>query len=1379
MADGLVMRAIAGVNSRALLVGLVTALAIVGFAFAGLPGSALAGPTGHPGASSASAPKSAAPDLSGGPLTPVAGSGTSLSPTQPTTLGTVTVTPDDAAYNANAQDMVTVTLAPSQSLSALVNAQSDVASAQYRHFLSTATLGAQYGNPDYASVEAYFGGFGLSVTPSDSSLTMSVSGTVAQISAAFHTSLAAYSQTYTSGGNWNPSFGSGSGVAGSAESGPVIYTNIAPAELPVGIAGVVNGIAGLDQMVATPEIAMPAGLYPGLNANIQSDPANATIACTFGAFGGPCNSELDMYQSDAVHDYLWTDFTPAGLTCADYRICGDDQMLFPSSMAAITGATSLWSGADSLSHVQDRGQGITIAVIEVGCAFPSDLSAWSNMSFPHTPDQLANRLTQIALDVPGLELFPNTNLVDCEDQGLDAGWTLETSLDVEYAAAMAPQAHIDVVGIPYPGNFSAFDLAYADVAQYLSLGSTGGSCPGTAALAAANLYVVQGTAGSGTCAVTITSNSYGEGEEYQYFYGSPIYLTAATEELQVLNAVGVTNFFASGDGGGTDIAVNDFASADSLGATSVGGAQITAEHAGTPFPITSTNFTYCDGELLSPTDCYGANGTAYFATVNGIASTGYWAYGEGLTGTYTGVEGGGFGQSLAVSQPWWQNALDTYSTGSKIDPVVSLAAAFNMTIYGLGSWYLFYGGTSFACPTMAAEWALIEEQANLVFGNPEIGDANPLLYAAHNAYEAHAVATNPYTPDGDDDDFTAAPVNSFTWYYYNLSIEVPSAPVQPVWFPSLANPAGSGWNYLQGLGIPNVAELDLAYFGTTGSPGHALANPAFGIFEVTSGGLVPVPNTLSAGTTYNFQVLNSNGRSGVFDVSAYSGQSSNGAYGGGTVTTYQTAGNGKFSYTPTTGTPPGGAGATTYGYFLVKSVVGGSNAEWAFDSYAVAAPTPTGTLTLCVVDPYGNCDQGVAEVTTFTTTTVGDYNLFGQAQVYLNGLPVSGAVVTQVSVYTQYGYEDESLPPADYAPGMTLGTTLSDARGEATFWIDGFTAEHNGTLRTDIYTLTATYDGLTSNTTIVYAEPQSGSFYTADLSQSSGTVSGELSFAGMKYVDSINVSVGSSPGQYDNWTCPLPSGASQPANTMALPGCTPFYDTQFGANLWESGVDYGTLPVSLSTTGITGPVVVNILGVGSNDVTFGYCETFDGETFCFADHAVQRVMSWTDPVVFLPASVSASATGTVAGVDSVSWNGASYTSYSGAEIASGSLSLVWAGGSEVLATTLTGTLALDTTSLANGAYSLVYAETAPGAVATTSRLAFNVDNSPAATPPPPATPSPHSAAPFLFGLLAGENLLILVGVAAILAGSGAVYLASRRRSIRPPRSRGGPEETDP
>ena len=99
-----------------------------------------------------------------------------------------------------------------------------------------------------------------------------------------------------------------------------------------------------------------------------------------------------------------------------------------------------------------------------------------------------------------------------------------------------------------------------------------------------------------------------------------------------------------------------------------------------------------------------------------------------------------------MAQPWWQNALDTYSSGARIDPVISGSADFNMSVYAFGQWFLTYGGTSFATPTTAGAWALLEEQSLVAFGNAKMGDINALLFEAHNAQQAGVVATNPFLP---------------------------------------------------------------------------------------------------------------------------------------------------------------------------------------------------------------------------------------------------------------------------------------------------------------------------------------------------------------------------------------------------------------------------------------------------------------------------------------------------------------------------------------------------------------------------------------------------------------------------------------------------------
>src|SRR5579875_1238842 len=49
-------------------------------------------------------------------------------------------------------------------------------------------------------------------------------------------------------------------------------------------------------------------------------------------------------------------------------------------------------------------------------------------------------------------------------------------------------------------------------------------------------------------------------------------------------------------------------------------------------------------------------------------------------------------------------------------------------------WQCGYGGTSFATPIQAGEWALIESKVAATTGlSKDMGDVNPLLFLAHNA----------------------------------------------------------------------------------------------------------------------------------------------------------------------------------------------------------------------------------------------------------------------------------------------------------------------------------------------------------------------------------------------------------------------------------------------------------------------------------------------------------------------------------------------------------------------------------------------------------------------------------------------------------------------
>lgn len=1278
---------------------LVIALAVAGFAFAGVVGVS---PSVGANAPTSSATIAAPTAVLGGPLTPVTHSDSGLSPTMPTQIGQYTIVPDPSALTGSSAMTVTVALKPTADLTAYANAVANPNSPDYQHFFTVSGVAQQFGQPSatYAGVVSYFEGFGLHATLSGTSLGIELSGSPAQIGAAFHSNVQAFQMQYASKGLWNPLFGNASGTANTTES-RVFYATTGTASLPQGVESLVAGVSGLTGAMATPTVQLPLGLSPA------TAPTNSSVT----------DPPLTSIQGIAAANYTWSNVSHT-TWCSHFGLCKGYQFLFPSTMHVLTGAQNLWNGNSTIDFQPDTGQGVTVAVVEVGCAIPSDLASFSQQVWGN-PNQLPNRVTQIAINDP-TAIVPNTNLSNCVLNGFYYGWTIETELDIEYIAAMAPSAHIDVVGMP-SAFFSSIDNAYLDIAQYLS---TGSSC----ALSGSPATIVAGPS-QGACSVTITSNSYGTGEADTAYVGSPMYLTVEDQNLHILNLVGVTNFFASGDGPGAAFGSATGAGIPAVaeGSTSVGGGQLTAAGpGGQEFP--NTGVWTCMGHSSSNNYCFGL--PAQVVPAVSIGSFTYWAYDFGLPGTNSGVIGGGYGQSISEQQPWWQNALDTYSSGQKMDPVISGSAAFNMTVWANGQWDLFFGGTSFATPIAAGEWALIEEQTLTAFNTAKMGDVNPLLYDAHNAWQAGVPAASAdafYPMSNIGTGYDWAPRNSFTLYFYNLSINsvsggVSSPPI-PQWFPSLGNPAGSGWNYLQGLGMPLATTLDNEVIGQVPSVQHALDNEPFAVLEVGGSGLVPF-TTLVGGTTYTFQVVLANGPpGGYYTVQAYSGGTGVNTYGGGTVTTISTGSNGQFAYTPTYAAPPlEPTNATEYGYFLVTSVGSGPSQDWSFLPFAVGQPAASGGLTLCVTDAYGVCQGAIAETTMFTTVPFTGFYQYGAGSfATLNGQPVANAMVWQVAVQSTYGLLDPTLAPGYYAPGATIGHFLTDTRGSAEFWVDAFLAETNGTLYPQVYLLTATYDGLVSNTVIVFVEPQDGSMHPVlSLNAPETNVVGTVSFSDLKYVDFLNVSVGSAPGQYVNYTCGLPGaflggaptfyGFSQPPNTVPFPQCLPYYDAnpitsyEYPANVWnlgvwESSISDGILPVNI-TAPASGPVVVSIIAGGTNDVSFEICLGSP----CIGAPSVQYPMYWQDPLVFLPTHLSASATGTVAGNDTLAWAG---TAYPGA---AGKLELVTGGDATVLATGVSGTYTLNTASLLDGYYTVQFVETASGATTSQQSVSFYADN---------------------------------------------------------------------
>jgi len=201
--------------------------------------------------------------------------------------------------------------------------------------------------------------------------------------------------------------------------------------------------------------------------------------------------------------------------------------------------------------------------------------------------------------------------------------------------------------------------------------------------------------------------------------------------------------------------------------------------------------------------------------------------------------------------------------------------------------------------------------------------------------------------------------------------------------------------------------------------------------------------------------------------------------------------------------------------------------------------------------------------------------------VELGGVPVANALVDQQVLVTQFNLSDPRMPPSSYAPGMIIGHTLTDGRGNGLFWTAPLgLAEVNGELLTQVYVLQAYYNGVWSNKVTVFVEPQSGSYFVKVKNTDDGAfVTGTVQFSEMKYANWINISVGSGSGQWEN--------------VSFAPGTT----------------DNGQFAISLIAP-TSGPIVLNLVTEGQNNV--GYTECFDG--FCFTYTAIQNPIYWQESV---------------------------------------------------------------------------------------------------------------------------------------------------------------------
>jgi subtilase family serine protease len=340
---------------------------------------------------------------------------------------------------------------------------------------------------------------------------------------------------------------------------------------------------------------------------------------------------------------------------------GSAHYLFPADFAAIYNLVPLYAA-------NINGAGATIAIAGRSSINIADVAAFRSAAAlaPATPRVM----------MPG------------DDPGLVNGDQDESTLDVEWAGAIAPAAAITLVTESSTATTDGIDLAAAYIVDH--------------------------------AAAQVLSVSYGSCEQAmgtteQAFYDS-LWEQAASE--------GISVFVASGDSG---------AAGCELGSASVG--SVAAVNG-----LCSSSYATCVGgtELHE-----GPQAAQYWSTANGAgrgSALGYipeTVWNESLSNGGAGLWASGGGPSTVYAQPSWQIGVPgaAPANGMRAVPDVALTAAAHdgYIIYENGSYWI-VSGTSAGAPSFAGITALIVQKG----GESAQGNINRRLY------EQAGVSPNPF-----------------------------------------------------------------------------------------------------------------------------------------------------------------------------------------------------------------------------------------------------------------------------------------------------------------------------------------------------------------------------------------------------------------------------------------------------------------------------------------------------------------------------------------------------------------------------------------------------------------------------------------------------------
>ncbi len=588
-------------------------------------------------------------------------------------------------------------------------------------------------------------------------------------------------------------------------NGTMATENQQPLSVPAAFASAVLSVNGLNtysqyqvQHFLNPSLVQ--ALAPGSHANIPAAAladANAAPASSV----GPWVNLTDFYNY-SNHAFGWAYYYEA--IASHYRAL---TTLSPGALNYLYDALPLINAG---YNGNSTGTPINIAIVMAGGINPDDMRTYGQMVW-NNPNNILSRLT--ALPVDGS--FGLNGTLFYTD-----GASNEMALDIEYSSTMAPGAHITAVYGPGLYN-NVLDDDYAALESL-------------------------------TTAPNIVSNSYGGGEDLFgsiYGYSWDNYYTVHNY-IMLLTARGTSVLASSGDGGGFDSTSGMLAGSSPATdpyVLSVNGIRTTAQNGnGQPWPLPNIGYTNITAPFF-PT----SNVEFRVSHATGTLPTRFWytPYENYTLTSLPPAASGGFGISSRFNQSWWQHGPFMPNIGRSLGSGVAAEADFNQSIFFDGVWEFGYGGTSFACPTTAGMFALIESyltaQGFVAPGQRTtyLGELNQITTWVGNAYYNGNLTLVPY-----DD------VTNGTSYWGNVGVTNGWSWPTGGLFPHNASGAtygdtGVGWDFPTGWGVINVANFARDLSTLMSLPGQ--------FTTVTQTGLSWDPSAwgnLARNNTYTFHV---------------------------------------------------------------------------------------------------------------------------------------------------------------------------------------------------------------------------------------------------------------------------------------------------------------------------------------------------------------------------------------------------------------------------------------------------------------------------------------------------------------------------------------------